>query len=70
VKKDVTMKPLFLRVPQAAELLQISRAKAYALAASGDLPCVRIGKGSIRIPMEAIENLAAVKGGADDGLTE
>ncbi|MGO9056242.1 MAG: helix-turn-helix domain-containing protein [Candidatus Binataceae bacterium] len=68
--KNVTMKPLFLRVPQAAELLQISRAKAYALAASGDLPSVRIGKGSIRIPMEAIEKLAAVKGGAEDGLTE
>jgi len=64
------MKPRFVRVPQAAALLQISRAKAYLLVASGDLPSVRIGQGSIRIPLEAIERLVvrAMRGSGDDGL--
>lgn len=68
VTKEVVMKPRFVRVPQAAVLLQISRAKAYALAASGDLPSIRIGKGSIRIPLDAVERLVevAMKGGVGD----
>ena len=39
--------PLLLAVPRAAELLEISRAAAYRLAASGDLPVRRIGDRSM-----------------------
>ena len=35
--------PLLLAVPRAAKLLGISRASAYRLAASGDLPIRRLG---------------------------
>ena len=35
--------PLLLVVPRAAELLGISRAAAYRLAASGELPSRRLG---------------------------
>lgn len=59
MKNEVT-KPRFVSVAQAAAQLQISSAKVYALAASGELPSVRIGQGSIRIPIEAIERLVAV----------
>jgi excisionase family DNA binding protein len=38
-----------LTVEEAARFLRLSRAKTYALAASGDLPSVRLGK-SVRIP--------------------
>jgi excisionase family DNA binding protein len=35
--------PLLLAVPQAAQLLGISRASAYRLAAAGELPIRRFG---------------------------
>jgi excisionase family DNA binding protein len=35
--------PLLLAVPRAAQLLGISRAAAYRLAASGELPVRRLG---------------------------
>ncbi|MCV7047365.1 helix-turn-helix domain-containing protein [Mycobacterium frederiksbergense] len=35
--------PLLLAVPRAAEILGISRAAAYRLAASGELPARRFG---------------------------
>jgi hypothetical protein len=35
--------PLLLAVPRAAKLLGISRASAYRLAASGDLPVRHLG---------------------------
>ena len=64
--------PLFVRPAEAARMLRISRAKAYALCASGDIPSTRIGKGSVRIPLEALRKLAAavVKGGNNDGRVE
>ncbi len=36
--------PLLIPVPRAAELLGISRAAAYRLASSGDLPSKRLGR--------------------------
>ncbi len=36
--------PLLIPVPQAAELLGISRAAAYRFASSGDLPTKRLGR--------------------------
>jgi excisionase family DNA binding protein len=44
-----TPEPELLRVPEAARLLNISRAKAYSLIAEGGLPVVKVGA-SIRIP--------------------
>ena len=36
--------PLLIPVPQAAKLLGISRAAAYRLASTGDLPTKRLGR--------------------------
>lgn len=49
---------LLLRAPEAAKLLGISRASAYALLASGQLPHVRLGR-SIRIPYHALRTFVA-----------
>lgn len=43
-----------LRVEEAAEMLGISRARAYELAASGVIPSVRIGR-SRRVPVRQLE---------------
>ena len=45
---------LLLRPAEAAEALGISRSKVYELLASGTLPSVRIGGGSVRVPVEAL----------------
>jgi excisionase family DNA binding protein len=49
---------LLLRVAEAAELLGISRAKGYELAASGEIPVVRIGRAT-RIPLDALRRWIA-----------
>lgn len=46
---------LLLTVPEAAQLLQISRTLAYELVARGELPAVRLGR-AIRIPRGAFES--------------
>ena len=43
------MDKLLLRPVEAAELLSISRSKAYELIAAGVLPSVQVG-GSVRVP--------------------
>lgn len=45
---------LAYRVPEAAKLLDISRAQAYLLVARGQLPAIRLGGRSIRIPADAL----------------
>jgi excisionase family DNA binding protein len=45
--------PLMLRVPEAAAMLAISRAKSYELIRRGELPSVRID-GCVRVPVEAL----------------
>jgi len=45
---------LFVKVPEAADLIGIGRSKAYELVASGEWPAVRIGR-SVRIPLSALE---------------
>jgi excisionase family DNA binding protein len=47
------MDKLMLRVPEAAELLGLGRAKAYQLVQSGELPSIKIGR-SVRIPVAAL----------------
>jgi excisionase family DNA binding protein len=44
-----------LRVEEAAQLLQISRAMAYRLMNAGELPVVRIGR-AVRIPRRSLED--------------
>jgi len=56
---DTTGLPLLLPVPRAAKILGISRAAAYRLAASGELPSRRLG-GRIYIVTAAL--LAMVEG--------
>jgi excisionase family DNA binding protein len=51
--------PLTLTVPEAAQLLQISRAACYDAVRRGDIPSIRIGH-SIRVPRAALEAKLAV----------
>lgn len=46
--------PLLLKAEQVAEILQISKAQVYALAADGTLPNVRFGPKCIRFPQEKL----------------
>jgi excisionase family DNA binding protein len=45
----------FLTVREAAEVLRISKSKAYALVSSGELPHVRFGK-VVRIPRSWLDD--------------
>lgn len=47
------MDRLLLRVAEAAELMGISRSKAYEMISAGILPSVRVG-GSLRIPVDEL----------------
>ncbi len=40
----------WLTVPEAAKLLKIPRTRCYDLISQGDLPAVRIGARTIRVP--------------------
>ncbi len=48
--------PLFVRVSDAAELLQVSRAKAFDMARRGIIPTVNLD-GCRRVPVEALREL-------------
>lgn len=48
-----TIEPLVLTVSEAADVLRISRAKAYRLVAAGELPAVRVGA-TLRVPLDAL----------------
>lgn len=50
-----TAPPILLRVPEAAEMLSISRTQFYdtLLAPRGPIPCIRIGT-CVRIPAAAL----------------
>lgn len=50
--------PLLLAVPRAAKLLGISRAAAYRLAASGELPVRRLG-GRVYVVTAGLRALAS-----------
>ena len=47
---------LVLTVPEAAEVLGISRTTGYALVANGELPSLRLGRRLV-IPIRALEEL-------------
>ena len=54
---------LFLRIPEVADSLGVSRATAYDLIARGQIPSVRLdgrgGRGILRVPAEALRRIAA-----------
>ena len=54
------MERLLYRVPEAGEAIAVSRAKAYEMVASGELPSIRIG-GVLRIPVDALRDWIAKK---------
>lgn len=50
------MNRLALSVPEAAELLGLSRSSAYAAVQRGDIPSVRVG-GRVLVSAKALERL-------------
>jgi excisionase family DNA binding protein len=57
---------LLLRPAEAAEVIGVSRSRAYELIGSGQIPSIRIG-GSVRVPVAALrawidERLAEQRG--------
>ena len=46
---------VWLRVPEAADLLGLPRTRAYELIQRGELPAVRIGERSIRVNRAELE---------------
>jgi excisionase family DNA binding protein len=54
---DDLMERVFLRPTEAARALGCSRTRIYELVHAGDLPYVRLGGSSIRIPKAAIQKL-------------
>lgn len=46
---------VWLRVPDAAELLGLPRTRTYELIQQGELPAVRIGERSIRVNRAELE---------------
>jgi excisionase family DNA binding protein len=50
----VTESPVLITVEEAARLLRISRGKAYGMAASGELPVVRMGR-SVRVRRDRLD---------------
>ncbi|MEJ7814785.1 MAG: helix-turn-helix domain-containing protein [Rubrobacter sp.] len=46
---------VWLRVPEAAEVLGLPRTRAYELIQQGELPAVRIGERSIRVNRAELE---------------
>jgi len=48
--------PLTISVPEAGRQLGIGRSSAYAAAAAGQIPTIRIG-GLLRVPVRAMERL-------------
>ncbi len=46
--------PILLRAEEAAKLLSLGRTTIFAMMASGELPCVRMGR-AVRVPRVALE---------------
>jgi excisionase family DNA binding protein len=57
-KGDKQMDRIALRPQEAADAIGISRAKAYELIASGELPSIRIGA-SVRVPVDELKRWIA-----------
>ncbi len=60
--------PDVLTVEEAAKLLRIGRGAAYEAARRGDLPTVRIGARTLRVPRHRLEALLGAE--SDDGSAD
>lgn len=49
-----------LSITRAAEVLGVSRSYAYQLAASGELPVIRLGAKRVRVPTAALRRMLGV----------
>jgi excisionase family DNA binding protein len=50
--------PAFLTLDEAASILRVARSTAYEMAASGNLPTVKFGGRSLRVPRGVLACLA------------
>jgi excisionase family DNA binding protein len=57
VKQSSAGSPLTISVPEAGRRLGIGRNLAYAAAASGGIPTIRIGNKVLRVPVRALEKM-------------
>lgn len=54
-RSELKLTPIMVSVPEAAQLLNIKRSRAYELVNSGVIPSVRLGPRCIRVPVRALE---------------
>lgn len=47
--------PTLWKVPEVAAALRVTAPTVYSMVSLGQIGCVRIGKGTIRIPQAALE---------------
>ena len=48
---------LTMSVPEAGRIFGLGKNASYAAAARGDIPTIRIGKRTVRVPRAAIEKM-------------
>lgn len=53
-RHDAGEEPRLLRMGELAEILAVSRTKAYDLVGAGKLPAIRIGGRCLRVPLDAV----------------
>ena len=59
-KGSAAIQPLLYTATQVSEILEISRAQAYKLMASGAIPTVTLGERSRRVPIAALQEWVAL----------
>ena len=52
--------PQFYTVAEVADIMRVSRMTIYRMVHSGELPAVRVGKNSYRVPRAALDQLFAM----------
>ena len=52
--------PQFYTVAEVADIMRVSRMTIYRMVHSGELPAVRVGKNSYRVPSSALDQLFAM----------
>ncbi|MCI5826036.1 MAG: helix-turn-helix domain-containing protein [Arcanobacterium sp.] len=49
--------PQFFTVAEVADIMRVSRMTIYRMVHSGELPAIRVGKNSYRVPRSALDQL-------------
>ena len=52
--------PQFYTVAEVADIMRVSRMTVYRMVHSGELPAIRVGKNSYRVPRSALDQLLMV----------